>query len=105
VPGYYKLGFQYYASAFGGLPRELLARSLRAEGIAIDPGFRALHRVHSRRRYRTAGELPCADAADEEVLVLHHPVLLGSEADVRQVVAAVHKIRKYAKMIRATLER
>ena len=41
-PGYYKVGFRYDASAFG-VSRERFVAALRAEGIAFDEGFRALH--------------------------------------------------------------
>ncbi|MFM8273370.1 MAG: DegT/DnrJ/EryC1/StrS family aminotransferase, partial [Gemmata sp.] len=41
-PAFYKLGFQYDPGAFG-LPRELFVKALRAEGIAFDAGFNALH--------------------------------------------------------------
>lgn len=98
-PGYYKLGIRYDPAAFDGLPRDGFARAMRAEGIALDPGFRALHRIHSRRRYRSVGELAAASAADDSVLVLHHPVLLGTADELREIVAAVEKIRRHARGI------
>lgn len=99
VPGYYKLGFQYDVGVFGGLSRDLFSEAIRAEGIAIDPGFRSLHKIHSARRFRAVGDLSHADRADENVLILHHPVLLGSSADIEQIVAAIEKIRSHAEMI------
>ncbi|MCH7989952.1 MAG: DegT/DnrJ/EryC1/StrS family aminotransferase [Planctomycetes bacterium] len=99
TPGYYKLGFQYDPAAFDGLTRDLFANAMRAEGIAIDLGFRSLHKIHSHRRYRKVGELPNADKADESVLVLHHPVLLGEESDIEQIVLAIQKIRTHATQI------
>lgn len=98
-PGYYKVGFRYDPAEFGGLSRDEFARSLRAEGIAMDAGFRALHLIHSARRYRTVGELPHATAADRNVLTLHHPVLLGTEDDIRQIAEAVDKVRCFADRI------
>ncbi|MBI3862128.1 MAG: aminotransferase class V-fold PLP-dependent enzyme [Planctomycetia bacterium] len=95
-PGYYKVGFQYDPAAFGGLSRDTFAAAVRAEGIALDPGFRALHTTHSSRRFRAAGDLPNATFADERVLTLHHPVLLGSETDLHEIAAAVEKIRRHA---------
>src|SRR5262249_18340499 len=41
-PGYYKVGFQFDAPAFG-LPRDHFLAAVRAEGMAMDEGFRALH--------------------------------------------------------------
>lgn len=103
-PGYYKLGLQYDSRAFGGLSRDQFAAAVRAEGIALDPGFRALHKTHSSRRFRAAGDLPCATRADSSVLVLHHPVLLEEESALAQVVAAVDRVRQFAPEILEQVE-
>ncbi len=92
--GYYKLGFQLDAQRFG-LDRARLVAALRAEGIAFDAGFAALHVGRSPNRYRQAGPLPEADRAHHGTLVLHHPVLLGSPADVEEVAGAVRKIQAH----------
>jgi dTDP-4-amino-4,6-dideoxygalactose transaminase len=104
-PGYYKLGFQYDPAAFSGLGRAQFARSVRAEGIALDPGFRALHKTHSARRFRAAGDLACATRADAGVLTLHHPVLGESEQELAQIVAAVQRVRQFAAEIQSALEK
>lgn len=103
-PGYYKVGLQYDPAALEGLPRDDFAAAMRAEGIALDPGFRSLHRITSLRRFRAAGELGNADEADARMLKLHHPVLLGDEGDLRQIVTALEKIRAFARMIRSRVE-
>jgi dTDP-4-amino-4,6-dideoxygalactose transaminase len=95
-PGYYKLGFQYDPAAFAGLSRDDFACAMRAEGIALDPGFRALHLIHAKRRFRAVGKLPVATDADARVLTLHHPVLLEDAAAMRQIADAVAKIRTFA---------
>lgn len=95
-PGYYKLGIQYDPAEFAGLTRDQFAQAIRAEGVALDPGFRALHLIHSRRRFRSVGELPEATRADRHVLTLHHPVLLEPWEAVDEIVAAVRKIRRWA---------
>jgi dTDP-4-amino-4,6-dideoxygalactose transaminase len=95
-PGYYKLGLRYDAEAFAGLPRDRFAAAMRAEGIALDPGFRSLHLTHSRRRFRASGPLTEADQADDRVLVLHHPVLLEDKPALRQIFTALEKIREFA---------
>jgi perosamine synthetase len=100
APAYYKVGFWYDSAAFGGLERDGFAAAVRAEGVALWPGFRSLHRVHSRRRFRASGELPVADAADERLLVLHHPVLLEDDAAIVLVAAAIEKIGRFAGEIR-----
>ena len=94
-PAYYKLGFQFDAGRFG-LPRERFVAALRAEGIAFDEGFRALHVGRSPRRFRKAGALTEAERAHAAAVVLHHPVLLGEPNEVEEVAAAVHKIRRWA---------
>ncbi len=99
-PGYYKLGLQFETAQWSNLSRDRFAQSMRAEGIALDAGFRSLHRTHSARRYRTASLLQEADRADEQVLTLHHPILLtDSIADLQQIATAVSKIRDHAEEI------
>lgn len=90
---FYKVGFQFCADDFGDISRDDFACAMRAEGIALDPGFRSLHMIHSRRRFRAVGNLSVATAADTGILVLHHPVLLGTEADIDQIVEAAQAIR------------
>ena len=95
-PAYYKVGFQYRAEVFGGLTRELFVKSLRAEGIAFDAGFRGLHLIHAKRRFRAADDLIEATRADAEMLTLHHPVLLESEESIDEIAGAVQKVREWA---------
>jgi perosamine synthetase len=98
-PAYYKLGMWYDAAAFSSLPRDAFAEAVRAEGIALDSGFRALHKTHSAQRFRKSGELTHATRADECVLTLHHPVLLGNEDELRQIVTAVERVNRQAERI------
>lgn len=91
TPAYYKVGFCYDAAAVG-LSREVFVSALRAEGIAFDVGFNALHIGRSPSRYRAGGELVNAAAAHRGCVVLHHPVLSGSVDDVQQVVEAVERV-------------
>ena len=95
-PDYYKLGLQYDSAAFGGLSRDRFSLAMRAEGIALDAGFRSLHRIHSRRRFHQLGDLTHADRADTDVLVLHHPVLLEDNATLREIIMAAERIREFA---------
>lgn len=96
APAYYKLGWQYDPRRFDGLPRDRFAAALRAEGVAVDPGFRALHLTHARGRFRAAGELLAAAAADARAVTLHHPILQGTDEEVAQVAAAVQRLRRWA---------
>lgn len=99
-PDYYKFALHYDPAALRGLSRESFAAAVRAEGVAVWPGFHALHRTHSRRRFRAVGELPNADAAHERLLVLHHPVLFGGPEAITRVAAAIRKVAAFADEIR-----
>ena len=94
APGYYKFGWQFDAAAFGA-SRERLSTALRAEGVAWDEGFRALHVGRSPQRFRRAGDLAEAERAHHGCLVLHHPVLLGNDRDLEEVGAAVRKVQAH----------
>jgi dTDP-4-amino-4,6-dideoxygalactose transaminase len=98
-PAYYKVGIQFDAERFG-LGRERFLAAVRAEGVALDEGFRALHFGRSPSRWRAAGPLPQAEQAHRGAVVLHHPILLGSDDDVRQVAATVAKIHAHAEQLR-----
>jgi dTDP-4-amino-4,6-dideoxygalactose transaminase len=91
LPSYYKLGFQFDAAAFG-LSRERFVAAMRAEGIAFDEGFRGLHVGRSPNRYRRSGDLIEVEKAHYGTVVLHHPVLLGSESDIQEIASAMGKI-------------
>lgn len=95
-PAYYKLGFRYDAAAFG-LTRETFVRAMRAEGIAFDAGFTALHVGRSPSRFRVGSDLKNAAAAHEGCVTLHHPVLLESPDDVQQVADAAAKVHAFRK--------
>ena len=98
-PGYYKLGFQFDAERFG-LDCERFVAAVRAEGVAFDEGFRALHVGRSPSRWRATGPLTQAERAHHETVVLHHPVLLGADADIEEVVRAIAKIHTHAERLR-----
>jgi dTDP-4-amino-4,6-dideoxygalactose transaminase len=93
-PAFYKVGLQFDEERFG-LPRPRLVAAMRAEGIALDEGFRALHVGRSRSRWRAPGPLAEADRAHRGCVVLHHPVLLEGTA-VDQVAAAFRRIHTCA---------
>jgi perosamine synthetase len=98
-PAYYKLGFFLDEVAFG-LSRDLLVKALRAEGIAFDPGFRALHFGRALSRYRAAGPLTNAEVAGRTVVGLHHPVLSLGEPEIDQVATAIRKTYRNAARLR-----
>ena len=91
-PVYYKWGFQFEPAAWGGLTRDQFAFAMRAEGLALDPGLRALHKIHASRRFRAVGGLDVATRADRDVLTLHHPVLLRPSDEGRCMATAVRTL-------------
>jgi dTDP-4-amino-4,6-dideoxygalactose transaminase len=95
---YYKVGFRFDVAAFG-LERARFVAAVRAEGVALDEGFRALHAGRSPSRWRGAGPLHESERAGEGAVVLHHPVLLGSERDLEEVAAAVLKVHAHAALL------
>ena len=97
---FYKLGFWYDASRAGGLSRDAFAAAVRAEGVPLDPGFRALHLSHARRRYRAVGPLPHATAADASVLTLHHSLLLADRPAILAAAAAIARVAAHGEEIR-----
>jgi dTDP-4-amino-4,6-dideoxygalactose transaminase len=97
---YYKVGFQFDAKGFG-LTRERFTAAIRAEGIALDPGFRALHLGRSPERFRRVGSLAEAERAHDGAVVLHHPILLSDDAAVGQVAEAVRKVHRWKAQLAA----
>ena len=71
---------------------------MRAEGVALDEGFGAAHRIRSPRRFRRGSDLAEAERAHQGAVVLHHPVLLGD--DVEQVARAWRKVYRHAEALR-----
>jgi perosamine synthetase len=100
VPAFYKVGFRFDPAAFG-LSRELFVTALRAEGVAFDAGFHALHVGRSPSRFRAAGELTHATAAHHGCVILHHPVLAGTAADAQRVADAIAKVHHHRDAVRA----
>src|SRR5262249_9249816 len=98
-PGFYKVGLRYDAEAFG-LARGRLVSAMRAEGVALDEGFRALHAGRSPSRWRAVGPLAEADRAHAGALVLHHPVLLAGEGAVRQIGTALRRVHAHREGLR-----
>jgi perosamine synthetase len=96
---YYKLGLQFDTESFG-LDREHFVAAMRAEGIAVDAGFRALHVGRSPSRWRSIGPLPQAERAHHGTVVLHHPILLGDDSDLEQVARAAAKIHAHVERLR-----
>jgi dTDP-4-amino-4,6-dideoxygalactose transaminase len=100
LPAYYKLGVQFDSPAFG-LPRERFLQAIRAEGIAFDAGFRSVHVGRSAGRFLAASDLKEAERAHHGAVLLHHPILLQSQAVMAEIAQAVRKIYANADRLRS----
>jgi perosamine synthetase len=78
-PAFYKMAFRL-ADRFSAEQRKSACLAARETGLPIDPGFHALHLIHSQRRFRAVGDLPNATALHNRLVVLHHTALEGDEA-------------------------
>jgi perosamine synthetase len=61
---------------------------LQSLGVPIDEGFRGFG-LRSARRCRRVGELVNSQLAATQTMLIHHPVLLGSDALIDQVIGAL----------------
>jgi perosamine synthetase len=95
-PAYYKLGFLFDADALGGFTRAEFVAAVRAEGIAVEAGFRGFL-SRSTRRCRRPERLPVAEAAATATVLLHHPVLLEPPEVILRV---AHTIARLAELFR-----
>lgn len=100
-PAFFKMGLQFGCERTTGLTRDCFSQAMRAENVALHPGFRSLHRIHSKRRFRAVGDLPNANLCDEQVLVLHHPVLLKGEVAMQQIYESAARICRHAAEVAA----
>lgn len=68
--------------------RDAVIGRLQSLGVPIDEGFRGFG-LRSARRCRRVGELDSSRIAATRTMLIHHPVLLGSDALIDQVIAAL----------------
>jgi dTDP-4-amino-4,6-dideoxygalactose transaminase len=103
--------FRYDPEAFDGAPRDQFLAALQAEGIPCSGGyatglysqplfagrafgpFGGARRARSNLRYDTAN-FPACERACAEACWLFQPMLLGTRADMDDIVRAVEKIYK-----------
>jgi len=92
---YYKFGIllQYDEVLAGesAPPRDAFSVAARAEGIALDPGFRGFFR-RGPKRCRQLGECSFARRVVERILVLHHPILLADDATLDRLAATLVRL-------------
>ena len=89
-PSYYKVSF-ICEFEDEECDRAAFLRAAQAEGVAIDAGFRGFVR-RGDRRCRRVDDLENSGRASNDLVVLHHPVLLEPVATVRKVAVAIRKV-------------
>ncbi len=75
---------------FEQLRRQFVA-AVRAEGVALDEGFRGFAR-RTNERCRVVGDLTNARQAAAGTVILHHPVLLQADETLHLVAQAINKV-------------
>lgn len=106
----YMYMFRYDPAEFGGLSRQDFVDALIAEGVPAFVGYPAIHQTPVFRnrafgpRWRQGDPLipdynrldcPVAEELGEQIVWLHHRVMLGDAEDVVELVEAVGKIRAH----------
>ncbi len=96
---WYTYHWRWLGEQHGGLPKMRFADALQAEGVPVFHGYVPLNRNQAVREEvaRLGGREPVAcpaaeRAAADEVLMFSMPILLGSRADIDDVVTAVAKV-------------
>jgi len=110
--------FRYDSQAFSGASRRAFLKALSAEGIACSGGYTPLNKepfiekVLSSRHYRKVlgdtrlkqwrekNECPVNDRLCQEAVWFVQTMLLGSQADMDQIVEAIAKIRENSQDLR-----
>ena len=87
---YYKLPWLIEDSHTGWTRSEFI-QAIQAEGLAIDAGFRGFTR-RSIKRCRQHGPLINSRIAAQQTVILHHPILLESEAIIERAAYAINKV-------------
>jgi 3-amino-5-hydroxybenzoate synthase len=109
---HYMYMFRYDRSAFDGLSRETFVDALIAEGVPAFVAYKAIHQTPVFRnrafapRWRPDDPLlpdysqvscPVSEDIADNVVWLHHRVLLGDEQDIVELVEAIRKIKRHGK--------
>jgi len=89
-PGFYKVGW-LFGTQQNVVRRDEFLTALRAEGVALDEGFRGFA-LRSGRRCRKVGGLPNSQEAAQQTVLLHHPILLSPPEEIDRIAGAIGKV-------------
>lgn len=90
LPAYYKLAW-WLSDSIEATDRAAIFAAVRAEGIAIDEGFRGFAKRTSRR-CRVAGSLEQSARAADRTVLMHHPALLEASEKLDQIAHGIQKV-------------
>jgi perosamine synthetase len=117
---HYNFGLRFSKEHFSGISQEMLIKAMTAEDISVGSSTpplntepylerqlsgRGYQRIFSKERlarYREQNLLPRNDELCATHLVMPHEVLMGSKADVDDIVAAFAKVQRNAAMLKGT---
>jgi perosamine synthetase len=91
---FYKLSWLFAPQQVDRHPREEFVAAMRAEGVALDAGFRGFTQ-RTKRRCRAVGTLAHSRFAGEATVLLHHPVLLEPPPVMAQIATAIRKVLRH----------
>lgn len=74
--------------------RDAWTACLRAEGIAVGDGFRGFA-SRTQRRCRKPFDLPNAEAAARQTILLHHPILLQPKEYILKVAQTLQRVHQH----------
>ena len=94
TPSYYKVAWRFVPDACADWSRERFLTAMQTEGVAIDVGFRGF--VQRGNRCRRAGTLSNSKEAADSTVLLHHPILLESDENIRRLADAFRKVVRAA---------
>ena len=92
VSGLYKLPIMIDADFC--CDREKFLTVIKAEGVAMDVGFRGFTK-RSTRRCRHVGSLEHASHAAANTMLLHHPILLATESHIQRLIDVIERCHKF----------
>ncbi len=94
-PAFYKVGFLWEPAQPQAADRATFLAVVRAEGIALDAGFRGFV-GRGRSRCRKVGRLARAVRAAEATVVLHHPILAADDTLLDRAAAVIADLAERA---------
>lgn len=88
---FYKLAWLWNPLGRTDSSREQFLSAIRAEGVAVDAGFRGFTR-RSKNRCRKTSPLRDSQQAAQQTVLLHHPILLETTEIIDRLAGAIAKV-------------